>query len=853
MIYDFKVDKVPEIAQVGGKGKALIETSKAGFPVPEGIILSVEFFGPWLDKVKSADAFARVLGDTSKDNCDAVKSLAASMTFDGKQTKILSKAMNKFAGNVFAVRSSSPEEDLEGTSFAGMYETYLGTLPEQMEITVAKAFSSCFDYRVMAYKKQHGINLAGTSIAVVIQRQINSDVSGVGFSLNPLNNSYDEVVINASHGLGEAIVSGIVSPDMYTYDAAQDTIIEKKINNKDIALKLLSDGGIEEIKNMDREVQALSDENIVDLAKLIKKCEEHYGMPMDTEWAYENGKLYLLQSRPITTYIPLFGELQTKPGEKLKYYLDVMILTQGFEAPMSVLGLELWANMVDKIKGGMMTPHIEGTAPALHGRQYLNVTAFQTLVGNRGVKKFFGSYDGNLKRILEQFDLIGNKYDGVPEGTKGSKVKMFKMAMRMLPGVIKSFFLNHHKVVAAYEDSAAKIIERAKTFRKEDEFKSSVAESEDMLSTIMSTVSVLMSGMLSQLSIQRMFKGDDIEKEITSLSMDLSGNPTSAMGHLLFKMACYDEFRQTESRQEFIETCGRRGYSDAFMTDYDEFMEKYAVRGIMEIDVASQRVWEDVGLLYDKLININTEENQIVTVKEKRLAAYQKLLKAAKAKGKEKKFIKAAEKYQATFGYREHPKYLIVYIYGMFHKMCLEMAQEWVEQGRLDDRYHIFDLHVSEVSRAQKDPSFDMREAREMNILPYKRFEHIKNWPLAIDSRGRIYKPTLEIRKGDIVGDPIAPGKVVGKAKVLQSPFEKPLEPGEILIARATEPSWTPIFINASGVIMEIGGPLQHGGIIAREYGIPCVSGLMGIMDIVNDGDMLEVDGYNGVVKLLNS
>ena len=140
---------------------------------------------------------------------------------------------------------------------------------------------------------------------------------------------------------------------------------------------------------------------------------------------------------------------------------------------------------------------------------------------------------------------------------------------------------------------------------------------------------------------------------------------------------------------------------------------------------------------------------------------------------------------------------------------------------------------------------------REKNLEPYKVVAHIKDWPLVIDSRGKIFKPKIEFKDGDIIGDPIASGKVIGRVKVLNSPYEKPLNFGEILVAKATEPSWTPIFINAAGVIMEIGGPLQHGGIITREYGIPCVSGLMGIMDILKDGDLMEVDGNNGTVHII--
>lgn len=853
MIYHFKDSKIPELLQIGGKAKALMETIQAGFPVPEGIVLSVDFFKPWLENVKSSDEFKRCIKETNKDNCDAVKNIALSQRFTKIQSEQFISAFGKLEGHVFAVRSSSPEEDLEGTSFAGMYETYLGTVSEKIEETVALAFSSCFDFRVMEYKKQNGLNIEKTSIAIVIQRQIASEVSGVGFSLNPLNNCYDEVVINASFGLGEAIVSGIVTPDTYVYDYVEKKIIEKKVNEKEIGLWLKADGGIVERANTDKIKQALSDEHIVELSDLIKKCETFYGKPMDTEWAFEGGKLYLLQSRPITTYLPFFKELLTEPGEKKRFYMDVYIMTQGFSEPMSVLGLELWATMLDEVKGGMMSPHIKGSSPALYGRQYMSFTDLQKVVGKKGVEKLFYNYDGNIKSIFENIDIDSHIPDKTPIGCEKFKSRMSKMLLKMLPGVVRGLFMDYRKVVKEYNEIADEVILKTKALNKDDDFKYNATQVSELLLEIISTISVIMSGLIAQNSIKKMFKGHDLEKEIIALSMDLDGNPTSAMGHLLFKLASYEEFKMVSSRDEFIRKCELRSFSQNFLKDYDEFMEKYAVRGMREIDVASMRVDEDLGILYDKLENINTDESQITTVKEKRKVAYDKLLDAARTMGKEKKFVRAAATYQGSFGYREHPKYIIVYTLGMLHKMCLEIAKEWVSQGRLEEPYQIFDLHVDEISRAQKDPSFDLMSARERNLEGYKKVEHITDWPLVIDSRGKIYKPKLEIKDGDIVGDPIAPGKIVGRAKVLRSPYEKVLEPGEILIARATEPSWTPIFINAAGVIMEIGGPLQHGGIIAREYGIPCVSGLVGIMDIIEDGDLVEVDGYNGVVKILEN
>jgi rifampicin phosphotransferase len=848
MIYNFNKKQVPKLSEVGGKAKALIETTKAGFPVPEGLALSVDFFEKWLKEIKSSKEWKAMLKNTTKESCDHVKVKAANMKFTKNQKKVFESEIKGLAGDLFAVRSSSPEEDLEGTSFAGMYETFLGVTRKDLEKHVAKAFSSCFDFRVMEYKRQNNLELDGTSIAVVVQKQIASDVSGVGFSLNPLNNAFDEVFISASFGLGEAIVSGIVTPDSYVVDVVEDKIIEKKIGEKKIALWLKDNGGIEQKDNENSESQALTDAQIMELSKLIKKCEEHYDIPIDTEWAFKDGKLYLLQSRPITTHFPFFKELLTEPGKNKRFYIDLIALTQGFDKPMSVLGMQLWGDMLDDIKMHMMTPQINGSCPIVYGKEYFSLTAFQKLLGKKNGAKFLNTYDGNIKKIFDGIDLDPHQFEGKVEGTKEFKKTMIKSVFKMIPGALTGIFGDYGKGIKDYNVMADRILAKTEKLSNKGDFSVLAKNALHIMNEAMGTAPVIMSGMYSKSVMAKIFDGEDVAKELSAMNMDLDGNPTSEMGHLLFNMACDETFKSIASREDFVAKAESREFSDSFLKMYDEFMDKFSARGFQEIDVASKRIYEDIGMLYEKLSEINIEENQITTVKEKRKEAYERLLAVAKQKGKDKKFIDAAARMKATFGYREHPKYMIVVITAKLHDICLEMAEEWVKQGRLDKPYDVFDLKSEEIDKAQKDESFDLRAAREKNLSGYIT---TNDWPLVIDSRGKIYKPKLEIKDGDFVGDAIAPGKVTGKAKVLHTPYEKPLESGEVLVAKFTEPSWTPIFTNAAGVVMEIGGPVQHGGIIAREYGIPCVSGLMGIMDIIKDGDLLEIDGSNGIVKII--
>lgn len=850
MIYRLDTKKIPPINQIGGKAKALMETKTAGFPVPEGIVLSVDFFMPWLTAIKESESYKNMLSNTTKANCDLVKEIAKKCQFNDEQQEMLSKKIKKIKADVFAVRSSSPEEDLKGTSFAGMYETYLGKQIEEISESVALAFSSCFDYRVISYKKNSNIALENTSIAIIIQRQIASEVSGVGFSLNPLNNAYDEIAINASFGLGEAIVSGLVTPDMYVYDVVEKKIISKEVNSKEVGIWLNPEGSISKKSNSNKDDQALSDRQIIELSAMIKECENYYKTPIDTEWAYEDNKLYLLQSRPITTYLPLFRELQTKPGKSKRFYIDLLIMTQGVNEPMSVLGMDIWKKLIFQTKGGLLSTNINGTAPVLYGREYLSVTAYQKILGKKAALKALDTYDNNIKKIFKEIDLNANPFDGKPEGTEGYIRRSLKKAFAMIPQAIKALNGEPNKIVNDYIEHTKKFSKALENINKNLTLDKIINNIMDEIDFLMNDITPILAGMFSQQTIKKIFKNDDIESEIIALNMNLSGNPTSQMGKLLLSIAENREFKTLESKEDFISKVNSKTLTKELTEKIDTFVELYGARGFKEIDVATKRIYEDIGILYDKLVKINTYSNQSNLVESKSKKAYSKLLSLAKKKGKEKQFIKAAAKLKATFGYREYPKYLIVKAYGIIHEICLNIASKWVNDNRLENPYDIFDLSISEIVTGQTNATYDFKTTRFNNLLEYKKVEHIKEWPLVIDSRGKIYKPKLNIKKGDIIGAPIAPGKVKGKAKVLHTPYEKPLEPGEILIVKATEPSWTPIFTNAAGVVMEIGGPLQHGGIIAREYGIPCVSSLVGIMEIIKDGDTVEVDGFNGIIKI---
>jgi rifampicin phosphotransferase len=235
LVYIFPGSDEPPLVAAGGKGLSLIRTARVGLPVPPGLVLSVAYFEPWFEQLRRTPQWAAFLkaGPAELERvCTELKSLCPKLELSPEQKTVLKEALQKVGGSVFAVRSSSPEEDLEGASFAGGYETVLGVTPDKLVAAMRRTFASCLDYRVAVYKKEHGFDVSSPRIALVVQRQIASDVAGVGFSIDPISNDYDRAVFNANWGLGETVVAGTATPDTYVVDKVRKKIILRHAGKK---------------------------------------------------------------------------------------------------------------------------------------------------------------------------------------------------------------------------------------------------------------------------------------------------------------------------------------------------------------------------------------------------------------------------------------------------------------------------------------------------------------------------------------------------------------------------------------------------------------------------------------------
>eukprot|EP00984_Skeletonema_dohrnii_P038553 scaffold41899_cov144-Skeletonema_dohrnii-CCMP3373.AAC.1 len=278
--------------------------------------------------------------------------------------------------------------------------------------------------------------------------------------------------------------------------------------------------------------------------------------------------------------------------------------------------------------------------------------------------------------------------------------------------------------------------------------------------------------------------------------MDLNGNPTSEMGHLMVRLASCPEIQETRTSDEFLEKLKEGSFSPEFTSLYSDYLKRFGCRGAREIDVATPRMSEKQDELFDTLKQIDIKNNQIINVRERRDKAYQELLSLAREIGKEKSFVHHASVMQGVLGYREHPKYMLVVVTDACRRHALQVAKVFVAKGRLENEDQIFSLTMDQISNAQKDEAIDHLSLVRANLKPVEEVRHVKNWPVLIDSRGKIIRGKREIteeeknKEGLLIGDPISPGAGVvrGRAKVLMDPYEKPLEAGEILVARFTEP-----------------------------------------------------------------
>ena len=874
-------DEAPEPTVVGGKAASLIRLRQAGFSVPEGVVISTGFFAPWQAGVLGSRQWLEaeaLLGRTLSGHhgaelaqaCDRVKSLAGELPWTAGQRAQLEAVQAQMGAGLLAVRSSSPEEDLAGASFAGLYETFLDVEPAGLPEAVRACFCACLDQRVLLYKARMNIERFEPAIAVVVQKRLAADVSGVAFSINPGTNDFDELLINASWGSGDAVVGGAVTPDAALLNRVTGEVIDYRLGSK---------GG-------DRSAQrCLKHEELDLLAEAMQSIEALFDCPVDVEWAFAEGRLQLLQARPITTYVPLHPSLLTAPGEPRRLYMDGY-LTDGITmssatTPMTDDVFNLMYRLLWQWLLNVPATQRDHSSMGVHtqtGRLYIDLSMYMHLLDRvKGFAKAADAMNPIVARVLTSPAMDRYRLDQVPRQVRLMRLLGHLPAIlwrcRWAIAALLAPLLRPRRFDADYERAIAEFTE---WIERPIDYSHSVSDSlQEAIACAAQTIlkssypAYLLFYFLSfRIKTLAGFKSAERRAWANAILGSQGDDLVLRMGLAIYDLAKRLPAAEFEDIEGLAAKLRRRDLPEEFLAGWEDFARRFGCRGPLEMELANPKFGEapELALRQMAVLSLGSEAFNPHDMVRRRAAQREQAyrdLEAALPPRKARRLRKHYAKISRYGASRELFKHHVMQVYARVRPLLLHRAQAFVQAGRLDRPEQIFELWIEDVDRAAADPAFDLRACVEARgAFARKLAAHVRAFPMFIDSRGRILlrgtspsrplaDPPADDQPRILTGAAISPGVARGPAKVLAAPLEKPVLPGDVLVAVTTDPGWTPLFINAAAVVLEIGGELQHGALVAREYGKPCVSAIVDVTAQIKDGQQVEVDGDAGVVRLL--
>lgn len=877
-----EIDK-SDLVHVGGKGANLGEMTKAGLPVPQGFCVTTWAYRLFIDVSKEMDLFFDQLDQIRHDQLENIRELGrrirAHLTSlrvpDTVRAAIVKAWEDTGADHAYAVRSSATAEDLPTASFAGQQDTYLNVRGlDQLLDAVRNCWASLFTDRAISYRAKNGFDHRAVFLSVVVQQMVFPQVSGIMFTADPITGHRHTVSIDASFGLGEALVSGLVSADLYQVRSGE--IIKKQVSKKDIGIFAIPEGGTitQNLPIEQQHLQALADEQIVDLANLGEKIEAHYGSEQDIEWGMADGKFYVLQSRPITSLYPVPPISDDLPHVLINFgYIQMMT------DPMKPLALSIMSNLLNIVK---KDPHSSAQQVLYHagGRIFVDFTGPLSVppVRNRILKVVGGMDERIASALSEVMSSEPFRNRTVP---KSAVLRVFsKLAPVLIPTVCRVINNRFFQDPAQASRKAASIIEQIVLEEEERILAAKGAERIRLIKSgmgkmpkeISKVVVYLIAGALASVTLTKKLV-TKVGKEradslLNELYKSLPGNVTTEfgleLGDLADRIRPYPELihylLQADSRNFYEGLANIRG-GPAFEKELKSFMKKYGMRCVGEIDITNPRWREDPAQLVPSIVsNIRTasegDHRKKFKEGEREAEAAEQEIVALFGSGKQRKISRLVHQYRYLMGgMREHHKLVVVKLLDLYKRAIMEEAQLLAGQGLLQHEEEVFYLTMEEIEELLENRcSVNIQEAVEARISQYSFHQKLKS-PRVMTSDGEIFNGKLrnvKVPEGAIPGTPVSAGTVEGVARVVLKPGEANLSPGEILVAPYTDPGWTPLFTSIVGLITEVGGMMTHGSVIAREYGIPAVVGIDKVTEIIKDGSYIRVDGTSGFVQVLD-
>jgi len=878
----FSSIRAADLPLVGGKGANLGEMTHAGFPVPTGFCVATTAFDQFMRSCPQADELYARLDtvstdlETARQVGQAVRETLLTVPMPDSIAEAIRDAW-QMAGvdEAYAVRSSATAEDLPDASFAGQQDTYLNVIGEEALLdAVRRCWVSLFTDRAILYRDQNNFSHRDVQLSVVVQQMVMSEMSGILFTADPLTGHRHTATIDASFGLGEALVSGLVSPDAYRVDKRDMTIIERQIADKQIAIYPKKEGGIKQVELTDtqRTQTVLTNAQIIELAQLGTKVEAHYGSPQDIEWGIVGDQLYLLQARPITSLYPI-ENLQSQDGS-LRVYFSVGN-QQMMTSVMSPLGMSGLATVfpIAKSEGELETFIVHPSG----GRLFADLTEPMR-------HPIFGRL---VPIVLSQFDALAPEMMSLvtsrPEFQKRSAIRLNWPTLCFMAWMVRQVIGNllWRDLTDFPKRATVKLNEGTQKHKKliaeassaEDKVEAAIKAISSMLDVAIFWIPTLAAGVLGTKMIKKVGDGRADEDALESFDLAHRGNVVTEMNLMIGDVA--DIARQSPGltalfadvgmdSTAFLEKARAVEDSGPFLAAWDKMMAQYGSRASSEIDIRAPRWYEEPLPVLQV----------IATFLQKEAGSHRtqhKALEAKREKGVES-LIQTVER--LPFGrllarmlrrmlhvvengavLREHHKFALIERLRIAKEAVKEIAQKYVDDGKLEEADDIWFLRWPELLAFTKGDLPDPKGLITKRRAAFVQYEHMTP-PALITSDGETPVVKYQVEDappGALVGNAVSPGVIEGIARVIRDPHTETLDPGDILIAPFTDPGWTPLFINAGGLIMEVGGVMTHGSVVAREYGIPAIVGVPKATTELQSGQRLRIDGNRGVIEILEA
>jgi phosphohistidine swiveling domain-containing protein len=869
----------------GGKAANLGELARAGLPVPGGFCVTTAAYG-LVAEGADLDQILNTLAGTPPEDTTRLAELATSARASLSEAPVpdaLARAITTAYGELgegasvpLAVRSSATAEDLPYASFAGQQDTYLNVVgAENVLDAVRRCWASLWTDRAVSYRASNGIDHRSVRLAVVVQRMVEAEVAGILFTANPLTGRRRQAVIDAAPGLGEAVVSGAVNPDHFVVNTATGEIVERRLGDKRVTVRAAAGSGTERVALESHEDEAsLSDGQIRALAKLGARVEAHYGSPQDTEWAIDNeGRIWLLQARPITTLFPLPAGAPTTDDD-LRVYFSGSV-AQGVYRPLTPMGLQafrLVASAVVTLAG--RPPHDPDAGPAFFteagGRLFFDVTtALRSTFGRRVLDLAMRNMEARTAPILRHLTADPRLS---PVHTPA-----WRILRTVLPVLIRG--RTPPRIVQALvrpEVARARARRVAAEFRTAGEVSQSASAAErlDAVERVLlggppgilpGVPPAFGTGLIAGALAGKLLGNLATDDERRVVLRALPHNPTTEMDLALWALArevrgdpaASRAVRETPPEQLAHEYRGGT-LPPKLQAGLADFLRAYGHRAVAEIDLGLPRWSEDPTYIIGVLANyLRLDNPELAPDVQFRRAAQEAqemmadLTRRATRKGRLRGALVGflLRRARDLSGMREMPKFCIILLFARARELLWPVGEELAKARRLESADDIFFVSLPEAraALAGKDLRSVVRERRAVYAQEVKR-RHVPRVLLSDGTEPEVEAHDVHEAPGTLRGTPASGGVVAGRARVILEPSGAHLEPGEILVAPSTDPGWTPLFLTAGGLVMEMGGAMSHGAVVAREYGIPAVVGVPDATERITTGQRITVDGSSGTV-----